>query len=428
MFGKHRMQRLVSVLIAATGVMAPTTLAQEQPPAAVPPAAEAAPEEKPFKQEELEQMLAPIALYPDSLLTQILMACTYPLEIVEADRWVKANKTLKGDALAAELEKQEWDASVKSMVNFPDLLAAMSEKLKWTTKIGDAFISDQKRVLDTIQALRAKAKAEGNLESNDQQTVTVTQENDTQVIVIESSKPEVVYVPSYDPVVVYGGWSYPSYPPPAYYYPPGYVASSVVSFGVGVACGLAWGYAWGHCDWGHSDVDIDIDRNTEFNRNIDRDKAKAEFDRSSRSSSGERGSGERGSSGRGSWQHDSSHRKGVSYRDQATARQHGGTSQRDAQQARSDYRGRTGDTGGRGTGGSAQRTPSAGTRDSKGGAVQGSRSSGSSTRQASDRGQSSRSGSARSSSGSSRSGSGSRGGGSRGGGSRGGGGGRGGRR
>ena len=204
--------------------------------------------EKPFKQEELDQLVAPIALYPDSLLAQILMASTYPLEVVQAGRWVKANQKLKGDALTAALEKQDWDPSVKSLVNFPQVLDMMNEKLDWTQKLGDAFLAQQKDVMDTVQKLRLKAYGEGNLKTTEQQKVVV--EEETKTIIIEPAKPEVVYVPTYNPTVVYGAWPYPAYPP-YYYYPPGYVpGAALFSFGVGVAMGAAWGYAWGGCEWG----------------------------------------------------------------------------------------------------------------------------------------------------------------------------------
>ena len=169
-----------------------------------------------FKAEELEQILAPIALYPDSLLTQILMASTYPLEIVQADRWAKQNKDMKGDALAKALEAQPWDPSVKSLVNFPQVLAMMSEKLDWTQKVGDAFLAQQKDVMGTIQKLRHKAQASGNLKTTKEQVVKVEKE----VIIIESASPQVVYVPTYNPTVVYGAWAYPAYPPYPVY-PPG---------------------------------------------------------------------------------------------------------------------------------------------------------------------------------------------------------------
>jgi hypothetical protein len=313
------------------------------------PAAPAETDKPPIKAEELEQILAPIALYPDSLLSQVLMASTYPLEIVESDRWAKANAQLKGDALAKELEKQTWDASVKSLVNFPEVLGMMSEKLDITMKIGDAFIEDQTRVMNTVQSLRAKAQAAGNLQSSEQQKVVVgpappppadqtvvvqSAPPPTQIIKIESSSPEVVYVPQYNPTVVYGSWPYPSYPPPPYYppRPPGYVASNMISFGVGVACGAAWGYAWGGCNWGGGDVDIDVNRNTNFNTNIDRSKAQANIDaRKTNVQSGTRAN---------SFQHDPAHRKGAAYRDPKTAQKFGGADSAKAAQARQQYRGR----------------------------------------------------------------------------------------
>src|SRR5262245_6104366 len=148
----------------------------------------------PFKPEELEQVLAPIALHPDALISQILMASTYPLEVVQADRWAKQNASLKGDALTKALEQQNWDPSVKSLVNFPQVLTMMSEKLDWTQKLGDAFLADQKKVLDTIQSLRTKAQAAGNLKSTKEQNVIVEEK----IIKIESTSPQVVYVPTYN--------------------------------------------------------------------------------------------------------------------------------------------------------------------------------------------------------------------------------------
>jgi hypothetical protein len=277
-----------------------------------------------FKPEELDQLLAPIALYPDSLLSQILMASTYPLEVVQADRWAKENDKLSGDALAVALEKQPWDPSVKSLVNFPQVLTMMSEKLDWTQKLGDAFLAQQQDVMNTVQKLRKQAQKEGNLESSKEQVVKVENE----IIIIESPQPEVVYVPVYNPTVVYGAWAYPSYPP-YYYYPPGYVAASTVfSFAAGVAVGAAWGYAWGGCDWHHGDVDIDVNRNTNINNNIDRRKYAEHYN----SPGG-------GGNGRGSWQHDPQHRKGVNYRDDKTASKYNRASTNDVK-SRENYRGR----------------------------------------------------------------------------------------
>ena len=293
-------------------------------------AADTASADKPaFKQEELEQMLAPIALYPDSLLSQMLMASTYPLEVVQADRWIKQNKDVTGDALTTALEAQNWDPSVKSLVNFPQVVAMMSENLDVTVKIGDAFIGQQKEVLETIQKLRAKAQETGNLTTTSEQKVIVEQQEQTQVIVIEAANPEVVYVPTYSPTVYYSVWPYPAYPPVAYY-PPGYVAHRAVAFTAGVAVGAAWGYAWGHADWHGGDVDIDINRNTNINTNINRSKYQAELQNRNTSIN----------NGKGSFQHDASHRQGVAYRDQKTASQFGRVSSADAVKAREAFRGR----------------------------------------------------------------------------------------
>jgi hypothetical protein len=451
---------LASSIWTASSSAAAAAPADGATPAAAPakPGAATAPAAVPLKQEELDQLLAPIALYPDSLLTQLLMASTYPLEIVQADRWAKANSTLKDKALTTALEKQTWDPSVKSLVNFPQVLTMMSEKLELTIKLGDAFVAQQADVLNTVQKLRAKAQSQGNLKTNEQQKViveapppaqtTVIVEQVTpppaQVIKIEPAQPSVVYVPTYSPTVVYGGWPYPAYPP-APYYPPGYVASNMMSFGVGVACGAAWGYAWGNSNWGHGDVDVDINRNTNFNQNINRNNYQGNFSNRQNSFQG----------GKGSWQHNSAHRGAVPYRDSNTAQRYGGNSAARSTQARNDYRGRTdsglnsvqnsraGGSANRGTGvenrgagaGSGNRaSPSASPSASPNASNRGSSSSGSSALSGVDRGgsearsSSARGQSSRSSSGSSRSsGSGSGGGSSRsgggGGGSRGGGGG-----
>jgi hypothetical protein len=363
---------------------------------------------KTFKQEELDQMLAPIALYPDSLLTQILMASTYPLEIVQADRWAKQNKDMKGDALTKALEEQPWDPSVKSLVNFPDVLSMMSEKLDLTRKLGDAFLAQQKDVMDTIQNLRRKAEASGNLKTTEEQKVIVEKET----IIIESASPQIIYVPSYNPTVVYGVWAYPSYPPYPYY-PPGYGTGA--AFATGVAVGAAWGYAWGHSDWHGGDIDIDYNRNTNINNNINREKYKQQYQ--------ERGQG--GQAGQGKWQHDASHRGGVSYRDQKTAQKYNRGTGGEAAKSREAYRGRAEQgrqdlaRGGadqfKGRQNAAQR---GGQMDRGGGAFSGIDRGGSATRNYSSRGSSSRQSMA---SGGGRGGGGFSGGGSRGGGGRGGG-------
>lgn len=422
------MRAWASVLILLL-TMPPGLIAQQQPAAGTV-----------FNQEELDQLVAPIALHPDPLISQILMASTYPLEIVEAERWAKKNANLKGDALTAALEKQDWDASVKSLVNFPQVLTMMSEKLDWTQRLGDAFIEDQKKVMEAIQSLRAKAQASGNLKTTKEQTVIVEEK----IIKIEPANPQVVYVPTYNPTVVYGAWPYPAYPPYSYY-PPGYVAGSMFAFGAGVAMGAAWGYAWGNSNWGGGNVDVDVNRNTNINNNINRDQAKQKMQ--------ERGQGNQ--RGQGNFQHNPEHRKGVSYRDQGTAQKFNRASTNDAIKSREQFRGRAeqgrqdlgkgglgdrggvgdrgglGDRGGAGglgdRGGAGNRGGGVGDRGgasqlggssgSRGGAFQGVDRGGSSARSASQRGSSSRA----ASSGSRGGGGGSRGGG--GGGGRGGGGG-----
>ncbi|MBI5632793.1 MAG: DUF3300 domain-containing protein [Nitrospirae bacterium] len=272
-----------------------------------------------FKQEELDQLLAPVALYPDSLLTQVLMGSTYPLEVVQADRWAKQNKALKGDALSKALEAQPWDPSVKSLVNFPQVLIMMSEKVDWTQKLGDAFLAQQKDVMATVQNLRAKAQAAGNLKTTKEQKVVVEKE----IIIIESANPQVVYVPAYNPTIIYGSWWYPAYPP-YYYYPPGYVAAPYVAFATGVAVGAAWGYAWGHANWHGGDVDIDINKNININNNINRDKYKQLYQ----------------GKGKGQWQHDAGHRGGVAYKNQTVAQKYNRGTGGDAAKSRDAYRGR----------------------------------------------------------------------------------------
>ncbi len=196
-----------------------------------------------FSNEQLEQIVAPIALYPDSLLTQVMMASTYPLEIVEADRWVKQNKSLKGSALDSALKDKSWDPSVKSLCTVPDVLAKMSENLDWTQDLGDAFLGQKTQLMDSVQRMRGKAYDAGNLKTTEQQVVTQEPEK---IIVIEQASPQVVYVPSYSPTVVYGAWSYPTYYYPPMYAPPpaGY---GLMAFGVGMAVGAAF---WGDSELG----------------------------------------------------------------------------------------------------------------------------------------------------------------------------------
>ncbi len=253
---------------------------------------------KPFKPEELDQMLAPLALYPDAVLAQTLMAAGYPLEVVDAARWSKANPTLKGDAAVAAVKDKSWDVSVKSLVAFPQILVQLSDHLDWMQKIGDAMIAQEQDVADSIQRLRAKAADAGNLQSGKEQQVTSQGSGADRTIVIEPSSPDVVYVPAYDPNTVYGQWSYPAYPPTYYPPPPGYGYGSALVrgllFGAGIAAAGAifGGWNWGR---GNSYVNVNVNRAVNIDRNFNVNNIN-----------------------NGRWQHDTNHRKGVAYRDPGT--------------------------------------------------------------------------------------------------------------
>lgn len=212
---------------------------------------------------QLDQLLAPIALYPDDLLSNVLMASTYPLDVVDAARWRKDpdNAKLTGDALTDALKSKSWDPSVKALVQFPDVLQNMSDKLDWMQSLGDAFINQQSQVMDEIQYLRSKADAAGHLKSNTYQNVAKepgsgSPPND--IYTITPTEPDLVYVPEYEPSVVYGPWWYPDYPPYVWGYP-GIVYTDGFFWGAGVAIiGGIWG--WNHWDWYHRRIDINVNR------------------------------------------------------------------------------------------------------------------------------------------------------------------------
>ncbi len=265
-----------------------------------------------FSQDRLDELVAPIALYPDSLVAQILMASTYPLEVVQAARWVKQNPGLKEQALEQALASEGWDPSVKALTNFPDVLQRMSDNLDWTQDLGDAVLAQQEDVMNAIQRMRRYAYDAGNLKTTSEQKVVVQEK----VIVVEPAS-EVVYVPAYNPTVVYGSsWAPPSYyypfysSPPSYWYPPGYVASNIISFGLGMAVGAAiWNnWNWGHCDWNRRSVNIN--NNFNFSRNINTRDVRI----------GNRVSGDRYSR----WEHNVDHRRGVRYSDASTRQKFAG--------------------------------------------------------------------------------------------------------
>lgn len=219
-----------------------------------------------FTQQQLDQMLAPIALYPDSLLAQILIAATYPDQVMDADRWMKAHQGLQGEALNAELDRMSWDLSVKALAPFPQVLDMMAQEPDWTQKLGEAFLADQARVMDSIQKLRRRAAQAGNLRSTEQQRVVER----TDYVEIQPVNPEMVYVPRYDPVVVYGSWWWPAYPPFAYYpiWPGPVVFAPVVGvfgFWGAITVGPAWGWGWGSWGWGGHNVYLNVNRNININ-------------------------------------------------------------------------------------------------------------------------------------------------------------------
>ncbi len=228
------------------------------------------------------------------------MAATYPSDVAETAKWSTAHKEQKGDAAINAVESQSWDPSVKSLVAFPQVLYLMGEKPDWVQNIGDAFLASSKDVLDAVQRLRTKTKSEGNLKSNEQQKIVVTEEASAQVIKIEPANPEVVYVPSYNPTVVYGAWPYaaypPYYPPPYPYYYPGTILATGIAFGIGV--GIVNGI-WGDCNWGGGDINIDVNKFNNVNRN------------------------NKITNNQNKFQHNSANRKGVPYRDSASREKYG---------------------------------------------------------------------------------------------------------
>ena len=258
------MVRCRSIMLALVMVVATSlgAVAQQQPAPATPPAvspAPAQPDENLLKPEQLEALVAPIALYPDALLANMLAAATYPLEVVEADRWIKENKKLKGDALETEVNKKSWDDSVKALTATPSVLDMMSDKLDWTKSLGDAMLAQQADLMDAIQRLREKAKGNNKLSSNKQQKVSVQQQGNKQAIVIEPTDPNAMYVPYYEPATVYGAWPYAEYPPYYFGYP-SYIGAGAIAAGVAFGTAWAigrWGNYWGGgCNWGNRNVFI----------------------------------------------------------------------------------------------------------------------------------------------------------------------------
>ena len=271
-----------------------------QNPALPPPGQSLAPD-------QLDGLVAPIALYPDPLVTQILVASTYPLELVQAWQWLQRNPSLTGAALTQAAQQQNWDSSVQALVVFPDLVKRLNQDVTWTTNLGNAFLAQQPDVMDAIQRMRRKADQNGKLSSTSQQRVTTTEESGQPIIDIEPADPQVMYLPNYDPGYIWGPPLY--YPYANWYYPP-FIGGAYFGFGLGIPMGLYFGGGWGgwggwgwHPGWGNHTVIVN-------NNFIHRNNFNA---------------GHNGSlNGTSAWSHDSSHRQGVPYSNASVSNRYGG--------------------------------------------------------------------------------------------------------
>jgi hypothetical protein len=266
--------------------------------------------------DQLDSLVAPIALYPDPLLAQTLAASTYPLEIIQLQQWMSKNPNLKDKALADAVVNQPWDASVQALAAYPEVIARLGDDIGWTTDLGNAFLAQQNDVMDACQRMRKRAQDTGALKTTEQQVVETRVVEQKTVVLVQPANPQIIYVPTYNPTVVYPPPVYPY--PPIYYPPPPPPGAAFVSFAAGVMVGAAfWGGSWGHCDWGHNDIYIDVDNN--FNRN-----------------NINRGIINTGDINRGNrnWSHNVAHRGGAPYADTTTANRYGGTARGDSLSSR----------------------------------------------------------------------------------------------
>jgi hypothetical protein len=301
--------RAVGASIAGLALVTTGSVGQTQ----LPPAASAASTGSALTPQQLDQLVAPVALYADPLLADVLTASTYPLELVEAERWASdpASARLKGDGLATALSGEPWDPSVKALVPFPQVLRMMDDHLDWTQRLGETFLVQQADVMDAVQRLRRRAQSTGQLKSSPQEVVGSDAEN----VTILPPPSQVIYVPSYDPWCVYGPWASPVAPP--YYYSPWSGSCNGADYAVGFEAGivLPFGYwEWGSFDWRNRDIRIDRGRYDQFR------------------------SGHQPTDG--VWRHDPTHRGGVPYRDQRNAQQF--QPDRNYQQSFRGYAGRDG--------------------------------------------------------------------------------------
>ncbi|HWL73180.1 MAG TPA: DUF3300 domain-containing protein, partial [Burkholderiaceae bacterium] len=304
---------LALLMATPVAVSAQTTDNPPAPSSSAQPASPQPPGAELLKPEQLEALVAPIALYPDELLANVLAASTYPLEVVQADRWLKERKTLKGDALKKEVEKQSWDDSVKALTSTADVIAMMSDKVDWTKNLGDAVLAQQPDVMDAIQRLRSKAYDNKKLVTTKQQKVSVQTQENKQAIVIEQADPNTLYVPYYDPATVYGAWPYAEYPPYYFGYP-SYIGAGVIAAGLAFGTAWAigrWGNYWGGgVNWGNRNLYVN-----HFNRTTNIGN---------------------------SWQHNAAHRQGVRYNNVNVQQRFGNNNIRAGASNRMDFRGRDG--------------------------------------------------------------------------------------
>ena len=331
----------ILTLLVCSGLIVPTysvgattlplvlyTDGQDQPQQASPSTGQDTPN---LPSDQLDSLVAPIALYPDPLLSQVLVASTYPLEIVQLQQWLAQpkHKDLKDDALVKAIEKEDWDPSVQGMAALPEAVKQLAENIKWTTDLGNAFLAQQSEVMDAVQRMRVKAKDAGNLKSNEQMKVETQVVENKSVVVIQQASPEVIYVPSYNPTVVYGA---PIYPYPPLYYPPAgyYAAGAVIGFGVGIAMGAAWGGGWGYgCGWGGNN-NVYINNNNNFNRNSNINGGNRNNINGGNRNNVNGGNRNNANGGRSNWQHNPQHRGGAPYSNRDTANKFGGTARGDS--------------------------------------------------------------------------------------------------
>jgi len=296
--------RGVLVTLCAVVLAAGSTLMQMGPARA----ADAAPM---IPADQLDSLVAPIALYPDPLLAQTLAASTYPLEIIQVQQFLTKNSGLKDKALADAVQKEPWDPSIQSLAATPEVVKRLADDIQWTTDLGNAFLAQEADVMAAVQRMRKSAMDKNVLKTTEQQVVQTKVIESKTVVVIEPASPQVIYVPTYSPVVV---WGPPVYPyPPIYYPPPPPPGSVALAFGVGLAMGAWWGGGggWGYnCGWGGNNVTINNNNTFVRNTNV-------------RTGNTNVGSGN-------TWQHQPEHRGGAPYRDRGTADRYGGAARGDS--------------------------------------------------------------------------------------------------